>query len=43
MEEYPDKTKLYLTLSEAHTAAFQYGRGIIDKLIQKQSPRTSSN
>jgi hypothetical protein len=43
MTEYFDETQLYSTLREAHTAAFQYGHGIIDKFLQEQSPRTSSN
>ena len=39
--EYFDRTQLYSTLGEAHTAGFEFGRRKIDKSIQK-SPDTSS-
>jgi hypothetical protein len=48
---FPDGTTLeefgpslrYLTQIEAHTAGFQHGRGLIDKLIRNHSPHIPSN
>ena len=41
LREYLDE-KVYSTVSEAHTAGFEFGRRIVDDLIREQSSPTSS-
>lgn len=43
MTEYLDDNHIYMTLSEAHTAGFEYGRRIIDEKLRGTFSNASSH